>query len=55
MKYGTTAVLHKRGIMLVINGHIFSVFKGTNTGHWQATYTQNIWRKTKEALPSYTG
>ena len=52
MKYGTTVYLKKWSVTLVINGHVFSVFKGCNTGRWQATYTPNIWRKQKEAIPA---
>lgn len=52
MKYGLNIYYGRWYLTLVVNGHIFSVFKGTNTGRWSATYTQNIWRKTREGIPA---
>jgi hypothetical protein len=51
MKYGSNIYLHKSGITVIINGYIFSVFKGCNTNKWQATFNRNIWRKDGESMP----
>ena len=50
-KYGSTIVLHRRGVMVVINGYMFSVFVGCNTNKLQATFFENVWRKTKTPRP----
>ncbi len=50
--YGTSLSIGLKGVTLVVNGYMLSLFKGLNTGKWQATFSENIWRKTGEQVPS---
>ena len=53
MKYGYYFKISRNGVWLMLNGRMFSFFKGLNTGRWQFSTWSNIWRKTKTPIIHY--
>jgi hypothetical protein len=51
MKYGYSFTIGLDGIWIMINGRMYSVFKGLNTGKWQVSIYDNIWRKRRMKCP----
>ena len=43
--YGWHFSVKKYGIWIMINGRIFSIFKGDNTKKWQFSTWKNYWLK----------
>jgi hypothetical protein len=43
--YGWSIFIHPICLTLIINGHIFSIYRGLNSGKWHAEYIQNVWRR----------
>ena len=42
--YGYKFKLNSKGIWIMINGRMFSIFKGANTKKWQFSKWSNYWR-----------
>jgi hypothetical protein len=51
LSYGYYISVKKSGIWIMLNGRMFSFFKGMDSGRWQVEIWSNWWRKNKVPLP----
>ena len=51
--YGNYFSLNRRGIHLMINGYMLSLFISLHTGKWKTSCWSNVWRKSKKSVYEY--
>ncbi len=50
--YGSSIAVRRYGVWVTVNGRMYSVFKGLNSGKWQVSVWDNYWRKNRKECVS---